>query len=94
MFRRHLKICRRFRTRNNLNFPDDCVVLLILLLLVFLQVELARRGESGLVKLAVPIIPMLDDYEFSSKESMTRDEGERAEFMQLIWKAIGGSGSG
>jgi hypothetical protein len=57
-------------------------------------VELAKKGESGLVKLAVPIIPMLDDYEFSSKESMTRDEGERAEFMQLIWKAIGGSGSG
>ena len=69
-------------------------MILLVLPAPLLQVELARRGESGLVKLAVPIIPMLDDYEFGSKESMTRDEGERAEFMQIIWKAIGGSGSG
>ena len=63
-------------------------------LFVLLKVELAKRGESGLVKLAVPIIPMVDDYEFSaSKESMTKNEAEGADMMQRIWKAIGGSGS-
>jgi len=55
------------------------------------MVELASRGEGNLVKLAVPIVPMLDDYEFSSRDSMTKEEAENASLMQLVWKAIGGS---
>ena len=53
--------------------------------------ELARRGESGLVKLALPIIPMLDDYEFTAgREAMTKNEAAGAVMMQHVWKAIGG----
>ena len=35
--------------------------------------ELASRGEGDLVKLAIPIVPMLDDYEFSSRFLATRE---------------------
>ena len=54
------------------------------------MVEMARRGEAGLVKLAIPSIAMLDDYEFTSIESMTREEADSAFMMQMIWKVIGG----
>ena len=37
------------------------------------QVELASRGEGNLVKLAVPIVPKIDDYEFTSR-SLSRVE--------------------
>jgi len=54
------------------------------------MVQLALREEAGLVKLAVPVIPMLDDYEFTSKLSMTNEEAENAVMMQKIWSCIGG----
>ena len=54
------------------------------------MVHLAIKDEAKLVKLAIPIIPMLDDYEFTSKESMTKEEAENALGMTLIWKAIAG----
>ena len=54
------------------------------------MVQLALREESDLVKLAVPVIPMLDDYEFTSKLSMTNEEAENAVMMQKIWGCIGG----
>ena len=53
--------------------------------------ELAKKGESGLVKLAVPIIPMLDDYECTTgKEAMTKHEAEGKASMEKIWRAIAG----
>jgi acetyl esterase/lipase len=51
---------------------------------------LAQRGEAGLVKLAIPVIPMVDDYEFTSKESMLKEEAEGAISMQRTWMCIGG----
>ena len=54
------------------------------------MVQLASKEEGDLVKLAVPIIAMLDDYEFTSRESMMTDEAERVVMMQKIWQTIGG----
>ena len=54
------------------------------------MVQLASKDEGDLVKLAVPIIAMLDDYEFTSRESMTNDAAERVVMMQKIWETIGG----
>ena len=54
------------------------------------MVQLAMKEEAGIVKIAIPIIPMLDDYEFTSRESMTTDEAERVVMMQKIWQTIGG----
>ena len=54
------------------------------------MVQLASKDEGDLVKLAVPIIAMLDDYEFTSRESMTNDAAERVVMMQKIWQTIGG----
>ena len=36
------------------------------------MVNLAMKEEAHLVKLAIPIIAMLDDYEFTSRLSMTK----------------------
>merc|ERR1711936_1502940 len=54
------------------------------------MVQLASKDEGNLVKLAIPIIAMLDDYEFTSRESMTTDEAERVVMMQKVWQTIGG----
>jgi len=54
------------------------------------MVQLASKDEGDLVKLAIPIIAMLDDYEFTSRESMTTDAAERVVMMQKIWQTIGG----
>jgi len=54
------------------------------------MVKLAMMGEGDLVKLAIPSIAMLDDYEFYSKESMTKQEQEGAYAMQRMWRAVGG----
>merc|ERR1712061_313585 len=54
------------------------------------MVQLALKEEAGLVKIAIPVIPMLDDYEFSDPLSMTKEEAESAVMMQKIWQAIGG----
>ena len=54
------------------------------------MVQLASKDEGDLVKLAIPIIAMLDDYEFTSRESMTTDAAERVVMMQKVWQTIGG----
>merc|ERR1711936_662372 len=54
------------------------------------MVQLALKEEAGLVKIAIPIIPMLDDYEFSDPLSMTKEEAESAVMMRKIWQAIVG----
>merc|ERR1711936_1506440 len=55
------------------------------------MVQLALKGEAGLVKIAIPVIPMLDDYEFTTcRLSMTKEESENAVMMQKIWPAIAG----
>ena len=54
------------------------------------MVQLAMKEEAGIVKIAIPIIPMLDDYEFTSRLSMTAEESESALMMQKIWEAIAG----
>merc|ERR1712233_96013 len=55
------------------------------------MVQLAMKEESSIVKIAVPIIPMLDDYEFTTcRLSMTKEESENAVMMQKIWPAIAG----
>ena len=33
------------------------------------MVQLASKGEAGLIKLAIPIIPMLDDFEYASSRA-------------------------
>ena len=37
-----------------------------------LSVMLAQKGESNLVKLAIPVIPMVDDYCWGDTNSMTK----------------------
>ena len=54
------------------------------------MVQLARNGEGHLVKLAVPIIPMLSDYSFTDKAAMTKQEAENADGQQKIWRLIAG----
>ena len=54
------------------------------------KVQLARQGESGLVKLAVPIIPMLSSYTFTDKSAMTTSEAGQADGMMKIWTLIAG----
>ena len=54
------------------------------------MVQLALKEEASIVKIAIPIIPMLDDYEFSCKLSMTKEEAEGAVMMQRVWQAIAG----
>jgi len=54
------------------------------------MVQLARKGEGHLVKLAVPIIPMLSNYSFSDTAGMTKEEADQAGGQQKIWKLIAG----
>ena len=54
------------------------------------MVHLARQEESHLVKLAVPVIPMLTDYSFSDHAAMTKEEAENAGGQQKIWRLIAG----
>jgi len=54
------------------------------------MVQLATQEESHLVKLAIPIIPMLDDYCFSDTAAMTKEEAEHAPGQQKIWRLIAG----
>ena len=56
------------------------------------MVKLAMEDESHLVKLAVPIIPMLTDYCFSDTAAMTKFEREHAPGQQKIWRLIAGPG--
>ena len=52
------------------------------------EVLLAQRNESNLVKLAIPGIPMVDDYLFSDTQAMTKEEQNEALMMRKIWKCI------
>ena len=54
------------------------------------MVHLARQGEGHLVKLAVPVIPMLSDDSFGDTAAMTKLEAENAEGQQKIWRLIAG----
>ena len=54
------------------------------------MVQLAKEGESDLVKLAVPIIPMLSSYAFTDKAAMTTSEAGHADGMRMVWKLIAG----
>ncbi|KAL5269635.1 hypothetical protein ACHWQZ_G003176 [Mnemiopsis leidyi] len=51
-------------------------------------VLLAQHDESHLIKLALPIIPMVDDYAFSNPHSMTVDERSGFMVMRRIWTMI------
>jgi len=54
------------------------------------MVHLARKGEGHLVKLAIPVIPMLTDYSFTDKTAMTNAEAENAEGKKKVWRLIAG----
>ena len=54
------------------------------------MVHLARKGEGHLVKLAIPVIPMLTDYSFTDKTAMTNAEAENAEGQKKVWRLIAG----
>ena len=55
------------------------------------MVQLASKGEAGLIKLSIPIIPMLDDFEYaSSRASMLQAESDGVGTMEKAWQAIGG----
>merc|ERR1712032_598960 len=51
--------------------------------------HLAMRGQTGLVKLALPIVPMLSDYFLTTSPlSMTEEERFNVAGMRVSWKAI------
>ena len=54
------------------------------------MVMLAREEQANMVKLAIPIIPMLSDYCFSDPAAMLKYEAEGADGMQKIWRLIAG----
>ena len=49
---------------------------------------LAQKNESDLIKLAIPIVPMVSDYCFSDPQEMTKTEREVAQSQRKIWKVI------
>jgi len=53
-----------------------------------LEVMLAQKGESALVKLAILSAAMLDDYCFGDVSLMTYEEKTSAEIIKAIWRAI------
>lgn len=52
------------------------------------MVMLAQRNEGTLIKLAIPSVPMLDDYCFSDLASMTREERLASNMMRKVWRLI------
>ena len=52
------------------------------------MVMLAQRNEAQLVKVAIPAIPMVDDYSFTDTASMTKEEQENNPGMRKIWKLL------
>ena len=58
------------------------------------MVHLARQEESHMVKLAVPMIPMLTDYCFSDTAAMTKEEAEHANGQQKVWRLLAGPNVG
>ena len=49
------------------------------------MVLLAENSEASLVKLAMPVVPMVDDYCFSDPLAMTKEEREIHPTMRKIW---------
>jgi len=54
------------------------------------MIKLAMEEETNLVKLAIPTIPMIDDYSFGDMAAMTREEREHAPGQRKIWRLIAG----
>ena len=52
------------------------------------MVMLAQKDEGHLIKLAIPEIPMIDDYAFGDPASMTKDERQSAAAMKVGWACI------
>ena len=52
------------------------------------MVLLAQNNEGNMVKLAIPNIPMVDDYPFSDPLAMTKEEKEHNPAMRKTWKLI------
>ena len=54
------------------------------------MVHMARMEESHLVRLAMPVIPMLSDNSFTDPAAMTKEEAENAGGQQKVWRLIAG----
>ena len=52
------------------------------------MVMLAQKDEGHLIKLAIPGIPMIDDYAFGDPKSMTKEERQNAAGMKKVWECI------
>lgn len=52
------------------------------------NVMLAQKDEGHLVKLAIPSVPMMDDYSFGDPKSMTREERQEHRIMRKVWECI------
>ena len=52
------------------------------------MVLLAQHNEGNMVRLAIPNIPMVDDYAFSDPLAMTKEEKENNPLMRKIWNLI------
>jgi len=53
-----------------------------------LSVMLAEKEESNLIKLSIPVIPMVDDYCWGDTNSMTKEEASQALMQRKIWNAL------
>jgi len=53
-----------------------------------LSVMLAQKDQSHLVKVAIPCIPMVDDYLFGDIAAMTNEESNNAIMMRMVWNAL------
>ena len=52
------------------------------------MVLLAQNNETDLVKLAIPGVPMVDDYIFSDTLAMTLEERNSAGMMRKVWRDL------
>ena len=52
------------------------------------MVMMAQKDEGHLVKLAIPAIPMIDDYHFGDPKSMTADEMAACNSTKRAWECI------
>ena len=52
------------------------------------MIMLAKKDEGHLVKLALPCIPMIDDYEFGDPNSMTKEERDNFAGMRKVWECL------
>jgi len=55
------------------------------------MVKLAQNDESHLVKVAIPIIPMVSSYIFGPTQGMTQEEAASCSLMRETWKSIAGT---